>query len=152
MEDIGAQFRALGIDFDEPAKETTSVTNPIETSNTVKEDVILEQNTEITQPSLTNEDMTITTEPEEDNIYAKYQIDDSTSLFISYYQGQTSLLGMKNNTISKLYDFEDGEIPSTISAREAETTENGTRYIVRANKYKFVVENASDNIKLVMAL
>lgn len=153
MEDIGAQFRALGIDFEEPAKETSAVTNPIESTSSTKEDTkVPEQSLEDEQPSLTSEDTIISEEAEENNIYAKYQIDDSTSLFISYYQGQTSLLGMKNDTICKLYDFEDGEIPSSLSAREAETTENGTRYIVRANKYKFVVENDPNSIKLVMAL
>lgn len=163
MEDIGAQFRALGIDFDDtqqttqPPEESVSqtvATNPIENTTVSTDTISLEPEVSTTEEPPTQTSNTGMTTPnfEETDVYAKYKINDTTELFISYYQGQTSLLAMKNGAISKLYDFEDGEIPSSISAREAETTETGTRYIVRANKYKFVIETGSNDIKMVMAL
>jgi len=138
MEDIENQFKALGIDFDSnktSEAEDVALNVMNEVSDTAAEEQRLESE------SLT-----------ETEIYSKCAIDDSSELCIAYYEGKTQLIAVRDNAITPLYEFEQGKIPSKLSARAAEETENGKRYIVRAEKYKFVVEVNESKIEMVLVL
>lgn len=153
MDDISAQFKALGLDFDE---DSSKAVGEVEQVSPVVEEplaagVVEEQFVPAEQSIEDIKDVKLAS-LEDAEIYAKFSIDDSSELMIAYYQDKTSLIGVKNGVLSTLYEFEDGQIPSSLSARKAEITDDGVRYIVRAAKYKFVVEVASNDIKLVMVL
>ena len=146
-DDIEAQFKALGVEFDSDKKEE-EIENITDKTSTDEE--------QPTETNINNQDtssagnMSIS---DDTKIYATYQIDFSTELYIATYNNKISLLGMKNGVIKHLLDFEDGKIPSKLSARKAEQTESGeTRYIVRADKEKFVVDVSQNDINLVLVL
>ncbi len=145
MDDIESQFKALGLEFKSEAKDAANSENESseqpetkdEESDNIKDDV-------------SADNMNI---PNDAKIYASCQIDFSTELYITTYNDKISLVGMKNGVIKHLHDFEDDKIPSKLSARKAEETESGdTRYIVRADKEKFVVDVSDNDIKLVLIL
>ena len=134
MEDIESQFKALGLDF--KAKEKEAADNKEESLDTLETKVAEADNIA---------DYT--------KIYASCQMDFSTELYITTYNDKIALVGMKNGVIKHLHDFEDGKIPSKLSARKAEETESGdARYIVRADKEKFVIDVSDNDIKLVLIL
>lgn len=149
MEDISAQFKALGIDFDSDSEggqlEAGGAQNVV-----VESEVANVAEGSVNPQVVENDERSINLGELE--IYTKYSINDSIELFIAYYNGKTSLLGRKNSSISELYEFEDGKIPDSLSAREAEVTENAIRYIVRADRLKFVIEVTEDAVYPVMAL
>ncbi len=155
MDDIEAQFKALGIDFsvdkNKNAEETLETVEeledkPIELPSALPEETTT--NTEYPAGNSTDESF-----QEEADIYATCKIDFSTELYIAPYNNKIALLGMKNGVIKHLHDFEPGNIPATIKARKAENTENGQeRYIVRADKEKFVIDVSDNDIKLVLIL
>lgn len=138
MDDIEAQFKALGVEFDsdkqQPAENAAEEETP-ESNIALKS----ETHTPI-QPVL------------EEKIYASCNIDFSTELYITSYNDNISLIGMKNGTITHLYDFLSEDIPSKLTVRKTEELENGTRYLVRADKEKFIIDVSDSDITLVMTL
>ena len=138
MDDIEAQFKALGVEFDsdkqQPAENAAEEETP-ESNIALKS----EPHTPI-QPVL------------EEKIYASCNIDFSTELYITSYNDNISLIGMKNGTITHLYDFLSEDIPSKLTVRKTEELENGTRYLVRADKEKFIIDVSDSDITLVMTL
>ncbi len=152
-DDIEAQFKALGVEFnsDNNQEEQTIQNSTEEPQN--------ENNTETEiapqiQTSIKTENADETNyNPDDTEIYASCQIDFSTELYIASFNNKISLIGMKNGTIKHLYDFDPDHIPSRISTRKTEETENSDiRYLVRADKEKFVVDVSNDDIKLVLVL
>ena len=174
MEEVEAQFKALGLDLSnntpkeekeekQQEQEQVSIEAPSEIqivssdTDTVQdiEAFINAQDTipENTIPeSATSESSILDSSSDNAEVFAKYAIDDSTKLYITKYEGKNILVGMKNDIVKPLYEFPD-EIPATtISARISETLENKTRYIVRVNKFKSVVEVSEDDIEMVLVL
>ncbi len=152
MDDIEAQFKALGVEFSSDETEEPAMLNQ---TNPAAEIVEPSEENNMQQQELS----TITTDTtdekmqSDEQIYASCNIDFSTELYITSYENHISLIGMKNGTITKLYDFNNGEIPKKLTARKAEETENGSiRYIVRADKEKFVIDISDNDIKMVLAL
>ncbi len=159
MNDIEAQFKALGVDFESDNKEQTSESSdstelnldnhqPIVIDNTEEEAETKEFNS---SSDIKKDSNDLNTEDAE--ILASCNIDFSTDLHITKYDNQVKLIGIKNGEIKKLYTFESGIEPQSITARKAEETETGeTRYIVRADKEKFVIDVSDKDIKMVLAL
>lgn len=142
---IDEQFKALGVDFSDETSQEQEEFEHSPTEDTV-ENFSIEPTIE--QKTTIGEDFNST----KAEIYAKCSIDESTKLYITQYEGKNILVGMKNDTIKPLYEFTDAKIPSSISTRIAETVDEKTRYIVRADKFKSVIEVSEDDIELVLVL
>ena len=132
MDDIENQFKALGLDFNkkEPQPDETEVENSSTIESESKE--IIDTNAEI---------------------IASCNIDFATELYLTRYEDKVQLVGIKKGETKILHTFDSTTEPKSLTARKAEETETGeARYIIRADKEKFVVDITENDIKMVLAL
>lgn len=147
VEDIDAQFKALGLVFDSETQQPAESDNG--ESESVKEN---EEDVNSDLPLAEPQGSESVEESTSVDIYAKCQLDETTELYIAYHEGKTVLMGIKDGNAKRLYEFEDGNIPSKLTAREAEETVSGKRYIVKSGKFKFVIEVTKTDVILVLVL
>ena len=158
IEEIEEQFKALGLDLSDKTPSTTENTELEATSIDLPDSIELNETTEeLALSNYTGAEETTNFEStdfssSDAEILAKCPVDATTSLYIAKYEDKNVLVGAKNDTIKPLYELPKETPTSNISVRMTETTEDKTRYIVRINKFKSVIEVSEEDIELVLVL